>query len=231
MAREVVEPVQTQTEKDRIRITHPAFGQIGASRVSGQANLYGSDFSHQHYVTITLSASEVDRHLSNDWHHPKNELFEVALSEAQWATFVSSMNIGGGVPCTIQHTMMATRGYTPALPDPPDRREQFAKELAENMVDAKAALEELEIMIMESKLSGVHQKAMRDKLRRANAEIGSSSKFVADQFDEHMEKTVEKAKVEVNAYATRTIMAAGLDRLGVQPPIVMGISHDEADEL
>ena len=228
MAREVVEPtVHPTDEKGRTRITHPAFGQISASRVSGQTNLYGSDFSHQNYVTITLSASEVDRHLSNDWHHGKNELFEVALSEAQWATFVSSMNVGSGVPCTIQHTMMATRGYTPALPDPPDRREQFAKELLENMVDARAALGDLEALIMSSGVSKAKAKEMLDKVAFASREIGSSSKFVAEQFDEHMENSVEKAKIEVNAYATRTIMAAGLDRLGLQPPIVMGIAHDE----
>lgn len=229
MARQTEEPVYTLVENNRTRITHPAFGQISASRVSGNTNLYGSDFNHHNYITITLSRSEVDRHLSNDWHYAKNEMFEVALSEAQWATFVSSLNIGGGVPCTIQHTLAASPGYTPALPNAPDRREQFAGEIAENMVEAQKALEELEILIMDSKLSGAAQKAMRDKLRMASREIGSSTKFVADQFDQHMETSVEKAKIEVNAYATRAIMAAGLDRLGVAPPVVMGIGHDDED--
>jgi len=225
MARQIEVPLEVATDHDRTRITHPAFGQIGASRVSGRANLYGSDFSHHNYVTITLSKSEVDRHLSNDWHHAKAELFEVALSEAQWATFVSSMNVGMGVPCTIQH--LGRSGYVPGLPDPPDRRDTFAKEMQANNADANRQLEELERMILNSGLSRKKIDEMLSASGKAKREIGSSSKFVADQFDEHMEKTVERAKIEVNAYATRMIMATGLNTLGVEAPITLGIAHEE----
>lgn len=49
------------------RITHPAFAQIGASRVSGSVNLYGSEFNHQHFITISIHRSELNRSLSRDW--------------------------------------------------------------------------------------------------------------------------------------------------------------------
>src|SRR5436309_14907490 len=43
---------------------HPAFGQIGASRVSGGEYLYGSDFKHQHYIVVQIHESTQYRELS-----------------------------------------------------------------------------------------------------------------------------------------------------------------------
>ena len=64
----------------------------------GSTNLYDSDFRHNHYMTITIRASELHRDLNRDWHFGRNELIEVALTESQWATFVSAPNMGSGLP-------------------------------------------------------------------------------------------------------------------------------------
>ena len=48
------------------REQHPSFGMANFSRVSGQANLFGSEFSHQHYMILTICEAERLRHLSND---------------------------------------------------------------------------------------------------------------------------------------------------------------------
>lgn len=224
--RNVEHPVETpERDGDGVRITHPAFAQIGACRVSGQRALYGSDFLHQNYITITISASELTRKLSTDWTFGKEELIEVAVSEAQWATFVSSMNIGSGVQCTLTHRGRG-QPQVPYLPDPADRRERFAAELAKNNVDAAKELDELRSLIVESKLSGKAATEMLKKCDRVQREIGGSQKFVADMFDEHMENTVEKAKIEVNAYATRTLLGMGLDQARLDSPIRLALPHD-----
>lgn len=62
---------------------HPAFGQISVSRVAGHRHLYGSDFAHQHYVTLTIRGSEMHRSLARDWPYAREHLVEVSLSEAQ----------------------------------------------------------------------------------------------------------------------------------------------------
>jgi hypothetical protein len=88
-------PISDSVEK------HPAYAQIGASRVSGGTYLYGSNFAHQHYVTISITKSELNRSLSRDWASGGEEYIEVALSEAQWASFVSTLNSGTGIQCTL----------------------------------------------------------------------------------------------------------------------------------
>src|SRR4051812_19636627 len=89
---------------------HPAYGMIGASRVNwagNGTNLFGSDFRHRNTVRIQIHGADVRRDLSHDWIHAdsRRSLVEVELSEAQWAGFVSTLNVGDGVACTIRHVV------------------------------------------------------------------------------------------------------------------------------
>jgi hypothetical protein len=206
---------------------HPAFGQIGASRVSGRAHLYGSDFEHQHYVTVSISGSRLVRNLSNEWHFAGKELIEVALSEAQWATFVSSMNVGSGVPCTLQHVA----GYaTPQLAPPKKPSEKFSEDMEQTMAELREELTTLADALTDGNVGKTKAKEIQKKLRWLSERLTNNTEFVANQFDEHMEKTVEKAKVEVNAYVTGMVQRAGLDALGVTHKPVVALEWKPDDE-
>lgn len=221
MPRNIEEPVTTMKPgpggMDHEVTTHPAFGQIVAMRVSGGANLYGSDFEHNAFMTIRIARSELHRNLSRDWHFAKEEIIEVALSEAQWATFVSAPNIGSGVPCTILHE---GRVMTPGLPPPPSRAAQAQKEVRETLADSIRELDELDAMIDTMGLSQKKANELKSKVRAARQELSSNHKFVAESFDEHMEETVEKAKVEIHGYMTSVIQRASIAALsGPETPL------------
>jgi len=191
--------------------THPSYAQIGASRVQGGAILYGSDFQHQNYITIRIASSKLNRSLSRDWHSESTMPYiEVALSEAQWATFVSSMNQGSGTCCT----MTGFNGqWINGLPPNKSRKEQYRMEADQNLIDARKNLAKLAEAIESSKLSKREKEEMISLANKSSREISSSMDFVMKQFGEFMENTVEKAKVEVNAYTTSTLMRAGLDAI------------------
>ena len=216
-----MKPEHPTTEKRNDSISdstesHPAYAQIGARRVSSTlgANLYGSDFDHNHYITITISQSKLNRSLSRDWESAGEELIEVALSEAQWAAFVSTLNSGMGTQCTLLHI---NREQVPGIASKVDRKTQFTAEaninLAEVMEDAKKLKEEIE--------RGGKKTVMRDLISGIIAQFSKHSglSFISKQFDEHIEQTVEKAKIEVNAYVESRIRRAGLTALGGVPPI------------
>jgi hypothetical protein len=209
MPRPIEEPT-VKEHSDEVVTTHPAFGQIGASRVSGDTYLYGSDFAHHHYVTISISRSELHRNLNRDWHFGRNELIEVALSEAQWATFVSSMNVGSGVPCTIQHV---AHQMTPGLPAPQKQVDKFAQEMKDTMAEMMANVETMRKEVKELGISQKKAAALDMNLQVLHGRLESNYSWVAKQFDEHMETTVEKAKVEVNAYVINQVQRAGLQAL------------------
>jgi hypothetical protein len=213
MSRTIEEPVVTKEQSscgETTTTTHPAFGQIGASRVSGRTTLYGSDFQHNAFMTIRISRSELRRDLNRDWHFSREKIIEVALSEAQWATFVSSPNVGSGVPCTIQALHMRT---VPGIPEPQSRVDQFSDEtkaaLAECLVKLDSALAEVGSL----GLSKVKAARVTEHLQRVRRNLSSTIPFVAKQFSEHMEETVEKAKVEIHGYMTGVLNRAGLDAI------------------
>ena len=198
--------------------THPSYGMIGASRVTGKICLFGSDFVHHSYMTISISNADLFRGLSSDLPFAHDEIIEVALSEAQWATFVSTPNNGQGVQCTIQHIH---RKGVPQIPNPPDRHDQFKNEIGSLSASGKKVLNELAGMIDALKISAKQKEELKWKLTQAARSVGSSAEFVADQFVEHMEKVTENAKIEVNSYITSTVHRAGLSALRGEIPIAL----------
>jgi len=201
--------------------THPAFAQIGASRVSGSARLYGSDFVHQHFVRVRIVPSELHRNLANDNPYGSNRSYiEIDLSEAQWASFVSSMNIGFGVQCTLRYR---NGEEIPGIAPPEEnRQQQFWREVSERAQEALESLDSLSADIADLKVSEKQKKTLEGRLASARQQLLSNMPFVLEQFAENMEKTVEKAKVEVNAYVVSTIQRAGLEALGASPLALEG---------
>ena len=207
MSREIEHPTEVPgSRRDEKRFTHPAFAQIGASRCTGAKNLYGSDFEHHNFVTIHISRSELHRSLSRDWAGAHDEIIEVALSEAQWATFVSTLNSGSGVQCTLQHL---ERRSVPQLPSPPPLQDQFQRELVATLEEAQRQAAILAKLIE----AGGKKSEMRDAIIQLQNHLVPNVSFVAKQFGEHMEDVTEKAKIEVSAYVESAVHRAGLRAL------------------
>ncbi len=222
MVKKYVDPVTTKEggPMGGESVTHPAFAMIGVSRISGQARLAGSDFQHQHYMEITLRYATQQRSLSRDWWFGRNEIVRVSLSESQWATFVSSPNVGYGSPCTLQHVGGET---LPGLADPKeDRTQQIKREAKAKCEDAFGHLDKLAAKIEAMGLSAKKAKELIGEVNMAKQQLTSNLPFVLEQFGEFVEDTVEAGKTEINAYAEQTLMRTGLAALGIgESPIKM----------
>lgn len=217
MKRPVQEPTPTgrKSVPDGIEYEHPAFAQIQASRVSGgHPVLYDSDLKHHGYIVVRIAKSTLTRGLSRDWHHGSiTPWIEVAMSEAQWATFVSSLNIGTGVPCTLQWKDGET---IPALPPRPigdefnaDMEERLRKPI-DTLASTIKAIEAMDLPVGK-------KTALLNLVKSAKQNLQSNVPFVAESFKEHMEESVEKAKAEVHGHVQRIIQRAGLKHLGADP--------------
>ena len=207
----IVEPVIMPDSHHDTRSTHPAFAQITVHRSQGSGrSLYASDLQHHASLTIRIHESELCRGLSHDWRHQKREYIEVELSEAQWAAFVSSVGMGGGVPCTLRHF----NGENIAgLPAPRPRSDQFSAEIVEDMARILKRCDDL--------AAGAKNKAQLSEINQLRQELEQNLPFVAKSFAKQMEATVEAAKSEVHGYMTGAIHRAGLDVLGAQMPLAI----------
>lgn len=214
MTQRIQEPEVVERERGETVTTHPAFAQIRASRVSGHTSLYGSDFVHQHFVEITICRSQEIRNLSREWYFGRGQMVSVSLSEAQWAAFVSSMNVGDGVPCTLTWN----QGPIPGLPPPKPTTHKFKQDIQEDLQEALSRLEAVAAQL-DGPLSKTKAAELKRSLDHARKALVGSVTFVAESFDEHVEATVEKAKIEVNAYVQAKTQQAGLRALGLDPPL------------
>lgn len=226
--RPVQEPIRAERDHHGHRettLSHPAFAQISASRVSGKAVLYGSDFTHRASIRIRIYESTLTRQLNTDWPFAGREMIEVELSEAQWATFVSSLNVGRGVQCTLRHV----NGEMVADLPHRDEGKQYRKDMSDQSKDAIAALDRALASLMDAKMSARDRTSVKEAIEKARQEIGVNADFVMQCFDEHVETRMEKAKIEINAYLTQVVTAAGLTALQSQEaPLILGDGNDQA---
>ena len=220
----ITEPITTEetrnnNKKTYQRINHPSFAQLQVSRINGHKVLYNSDFNSHNYIALRIHKSEMIRDLSHDWHHEREQYIEVAMSEAQWATLVSSLN-RQGVPCTLTYLMGETIDL---LPEPTNRINQFGSELSKHLGDAVRQLTEAMELANMLGLSKAKTQALLVLLSKAQADIKSNAQFVEKSFNEHMENQVEKAKCDANAYLYHAVQRAGLDALalGVEAPEIV----------
>lgn len=206
--------------------THPSFGQIRCSRVSGRTALYGSDFVHDHYMTVAICPSETRRSLSHDWPYAKQPIIEIAMSESQWAQFISTPNSGQGTRCTITDLHGKP---VPQIPEPKRRDAQFRAEMVGKVHRAQREIAALRTEVEGLKISGAAKKTLTDRIWQAEMATSSSIEFVQKSFDEHIERTVDQAKTEVEAYIEARIHAAGLSALGIGKLVELpGPSTDRA---
>lgn len=228
MPRNMEEPVvnvSTGTHRDETTVTHPAFGQITVSRIQGSRALYGSDFEHHTYVRITIYKSELTRHLSRDWPHQREQLLSVDMSEAQWATFVSSFGSGSGVQCTLERLLGE------GIPEFPlrDEGQEFKVEQDKALQTALDNLKELKATI-EANVQGLTKVKQAELLKNVNMSIrklSDSLPFIANSFSEHMEERSEKAKVEIHAYLGEAVKRAGLEAIAGKGPLRLTHKDDE----
>lgn len=217
MAREIEEPTINEHGDEE----HPAFGLIGASRISWSspgAVLFDSDIRHQHSVRVRISGAIRHRQLNHDWVYSQKQEIEVELSKAQWASFVSSMNMGDGVPCTIR-----ARGVegTPDIPYAPSLKQTMdeAHGAAEGAFGAiKEKLAEYEAIV---KTGTAKQK--KEALFDLHCTIQNAVPnvdFAGQQLIKQTEDVVMKARADIEAYVVQSAHKLGIEPGSVIVPVL-----------
>lgn len=200
---------------------HPAFGLIGANRyqvggAGGGSILFDSDVRHGHTVGIKVYAAQRRRDLHRDWIGTDNRMpiVEVEMSEAQWASFVSSMGHGDGVPCTIRtaHEDHLIPGLTPEqrLQESMDEVRGAADKMMAEIQEAFAAFKE--------KRSAANLKTLESKINNAAPNVA----FTAKSLTEHAENVVQRARFDIEAMAVAAAEHRDLEAGSVQVPELEG---------
>jgi hypothetical protein len=227
----------SSTTNERGDEVHPAFGRIHASRVShgggkhGGAVLFDSDLIHRHTVRVTIESATRKRDLSHDYIHGGKELIEVEMSEAQWASFVSSMNTSG-VSCTLLHT---PEGPVPGLEYHPRMAESMAEvrdSAAKVFAEAKAAMAAYDAI--DPKAPVKERRRALDNLRSTLRNSEANVAFAATSLTGHVENVVSRARADIEAMVSTEAQRLGLtsaDRQMLElPAMPVTAQNDEKED-
>jgi len=204
---------------DEIKEEHESFGMIAAHRTNGgHGNLFGSSIAHYNTIRISIKRADKRRHLNSDWFHGKEELIEVELSPSQFADFITSMNMGDGVPCTLRRVA----GQQMELCPETNQRQKFEEEFKGKVRGAtdqmsKIVAEANEILDQKT-LKKADRDSLKEMLNRLMMEVRSNMPFVQSQFNEAMDQTVREAKGEVEAFVAQRINSLGqsaIEKMGL----------------
>lgn len=196
------------------RFDHESYGMIDIARSQGGTRtLFGSDVKHSNTIRLTIKQADYTRSLNSDWYHGKYDLIEIELSPVQFAEAITNMNTGG-VPCTIKTFNGKYMQECPTM----NKKEMFRKELKEDIdeVNDKISLmisEVGEIISGKKPMNKTEKDNILSGLKRIQQQLTKNMPYVAECFDEQIEKSVSHSKAEVEAYIQHKITSMGLKAL------------------
>lgn len=209
---------------------HPSFGQLSFCRRShgGETRVYGSSIGHRSTVVMTISHSEKRRDLNRTWYFPDKTVVEIEMSQSQFAEAISSLNMGGGVPCSIRYI----EGKGNIEPTPYENvREVFETELKEKLKktlgQADALLEEASGLLGQKSVRKRDLAELLNKVERIKTELHCNFPFIYDSFNEQMDNTVTEAKGEIEAFTEMKLMSAGLAKFKEQAQVLLEGDTDD----
>ena len=196
---------------------HKSWGMVGLSRVfySGSRELFGSDITNHTGIVLTLKHAQKQRELGRDWTLGDDMICRIVLSPNQFAEMVSNMNVGDGVPCTIEY--LQGEGYIEFMPEDNklvkievDRMEKD-EEMMQRLKDSAKRLDKL---IKDKKMPKTVGEEILQELCAVHTYLDASgSDFLRDQAKREIADMVVEAKTQVSDYVNHKIFSVGLEKL------------------
>jgi hypothetical protein len=135
------------------------------------------------------------------------------------------MNMGDGVPCTVQRLM----GKEFEAPWIDDERLQLDDDIKKETNNAVESITELIDLIENEKLTNKTKITLINQCRKIIKILNDSLPFIAEMYAEHLSKLEQKAKTEIAAYCDLAVRQVGLDTLKL--PQLQGYTDEELDQL
>jgi len=223
---------QTNTFGDNdIKETHPAFGMISLSRCSctPSANLFGSAVQHGHFITLSIKKAHRTTSVYKDWYSADEELIQVCITGNQLGDLLTSMNVGDGVPCTLNRVMGK------GIPDIAEEsnilkeaQDQMVEKLKKNFeVTDKMVTRAEELLKSSTPLKKSEKEELLWNLTQIKRGLVSNVEYAGKCFNEKTEKLILQAKGEVETYINTKITSAGLQALGGTPIVEINYNKEK----
>ncbi len=156
------------------------------------------------------------------------------MSLSQFAELITSLNMGDGIPVTILSTEM--QGKIESCPFESKAElhlKEFQEHLRKTYEKSRALLQQIKERFSDKKaLTKKEKEEILTTLTTLSYDIESNVDFQLKQFQEQMEKTVQEAKGEIEAFYQNRVMEAYKQGLQLQgnPVDMIGVDDKEIEE-
>jgi hypothetical protein len=200
--------------KEDVKTEHESWCLVQANRVSGRSDdLFATSLEHQHTIQIKIArAAQYSGHGSTRY-MDREQLIAIEMSPMQWAEFITTMNMGCGVPCTLRRFEgKAVKGqkHETETVRIQDQFSQHAKAVGEKMRDLH---EDIASRLEKTSLSKKAQGEILEKIYMLTRVFHDYMPFMHDRFVEACESTVSEAKAAVDAFVSHAVLQTGLEYL------------------
>ena len=201
---------------------HESYGMAGFHRTTSNVGvaLYGSSIKHHHIVSLVISTSRIKREPGYTMYLGRDELIRVDFSPTQYTDLITSMNMGSGVPCTI------TRFNGKGIEECPfeDQRETYRtefKQMCTNFGESrtKENLAKLQQILEKKTISQTDRKTIMEMVTSCLSTIINGLPFLHSQFDEAMDKSINEAKGEIEAFVNERVTSLGIKSINNLPEL------------
>lgn len=202
---------------DKAINTDESIAMISANRVSGHPHpLVGTSIAHSNTIKIRISRGEQKRDLHRDWFYAREPYIEVEMSLSQWAEFITSLNMGDGVPCTLSKK----DGRTIPEPQFTSVRGMYEDEFRERSEIVKKAIADgrarVQAILEKKNIGKADREEILQLIESMEREAGPNLSFIGASFNEQMDKTVMEAKGEVEGFVENKLRAISVAAISQQ---------------
>lgn len=194
---------------------HESYGMMSFNRFDGgNGAFFGSSIKPDGGIEMTLKTGEVRHNLNHDWYRGKETIARVRMTGAQFADLITNLNMGEGVPVTLEYV------HGKHMSEPPfiNKRIQFEENFKQEMKEVSDQMLELtkrteEILSRAKAPTKKEKEEILHNIAMLNQKVSSDMPFVHKSFNEQMDKTVKEAKNEIETYVNSTIHSLGMEKM------------------
>lgn len=202
----------------RSETTHESFGILEISRTHGEGiRLFGSHLpKHDHIILMRVATGRLIHELGTDRFSPRDKIVEIALSPAQFAEAITTLNHGRGTPCTIQRIGTVPLESVPEseIAEHAKIRDDFAGRIEHATCAVEGARNAVGQLLQEKSITKAGVRPVLKVLEKVAMELRADAPYIIDQFAESADRVVAAAKAEVAAYATHVLHETARSALG-----------------
>jgi hypothetical protein len=222
---------------DEKRITHESFGLIRGFRISSNPPkpLFGSNIKHSNTIAVEVDLAEFSRNLHQDSFHPKESIIRIEMSTTQFSEFITGLNMGRGIPCTIRYLSDGEKLKKMESPPYASKLDEFQNEFKEDMKDIRrrgsVGFEKIKDILAKDRMTKADRQQVFDFIKSLFQHIESNMPFVAEQFNRQMSKTITEARQEIEGFVLHNIIERGLASLQQEILSLPEMNVDSGNDL